>query len=110
MNADSESSDSPRVQGESKNAGAEDTVEAVRHFAVVASFIVKFSASRGGFAVIDCCSNGGRGECPSAEYSFRFKIVVLEADDVTYATGYRTCNGAGSGHPSLRWEGVDVGR
>jgi len=41
------SGDSPRVRGESKNAGAEDSVEAVRHFAVVASFIVKSGAFRG---------------------------------------------------------------
>ncbi len=78
-------------------------VEAVWHFAVVASFIIKFGASRGGFAAIDCRSNGGGGER-------RFKIVVAEADDVTYATGYCACNGAGSIHPSFRWEGVDIGR
>ncbi len=82
----------------------------MQHFEVVASFVVEFGASRGGFAVIDCRSNGGCGECLSAEYSFHFKIVVNEADDVTFATGYRTCNGAGLGHPSFRWEGVDVGR
>jgi hypothetical protein len=46
LNAASESSDSPRVQGESKNAGAEDTVEAVRHFALVATFVIEFGASR----------------------------------------------------------------
>jgi hypothetical protein len=85
-------------------------VEAVRHFAVVASFVVEFGASRGGFAVIDCRSNGGCGECPNAEYSFCFKIVVIEVDDVTYTTGYRTCNGACSGHPSFQWEDVEVGR
>ncbi len=76
----------------------------------MASFIFELGAFRGGFAVIDCRSNGGHGEYPSAEYSFRFEIVVIEADDVAYATGYRTCNGAGSGHPSFRWEGVEVGR
>ena len=75
----------------------------------MASFIVKFGASRGGFAVIDCRSNGGGGECPGAEYSFRFKIGVVKADDVTYATGYCACNGAGSSHPSFQWKGVDVG-
>jgi len=103
-------SDSPRVRGESKNAGAEDTVEAVWNFAVVASFIVEFGASRGGFAVIDCHSNGGGGECQGAEYLFRFKIVVVEADDVTYVTRYFACNGAGSSHPSFRWESIDIGR
>jgi hypothetical protein len=40
------------------------------HCAVVASFVVEFGASWGKFAIIDCCSNGGHGECPSAEYSF----------------------------------------
>ncbi len=92
---------------------SEGSPRTLRHFAVVASFIVKFGASRGGFAVIDCRFNCGGGERPSAEYSFRFKIVVVEADDVTYAyaTGYCACNaGAGSSHPSFRWEGVDVGR
>ena len=80
------------------------------HLAVVASFIVKFGASWGGFTVIDCCSNGGGGICTSAEYSFRFKIVVIEDDDFTYAARYCACDGAGSHHPSFRWEGVDVGR
>ena len=82
----------------------------MRHFAVVASFIVEFGASRGGFTIIDCRSNGGGGECTKAEYSFRFKIVVVEADDFTYAAGYCACNGAGSSHPSFRWEGIDIGR
>jgi hypothetical protein len=38
----------------------------------------------GEFTVIDYRSNGGGGECPSAEYLFRFKTVVVEANDVTY--------------------------
>ena len=82
----------------------------MRHFAVVASFIIEFGASWGGFAVMDCRSNGGGGERTSAEYSFCFKIVVVEADDVTYVTGYCAFNGAGSSHPPFRWEGVDFGR
>ena len=84
----------------------------MRHFAVVASFVVKFGASRRGFTVIDCRSNSGGGEQPSAKYSLGFKIVVVEADDVAYTTGFCTCNGAGSSHPSFQWqwEGIDVGR
>jgi hypothetical protein len=59
----------PRVQGEAKNAGADDAVEVVRHFAVVASFVVKFGASRRGFTIIDCRSNSGGGERASANYT-----------------------------------------
>ena len=60
----------------------------MRHFAGVASFIVKFGASRRGVAVIDCRSNGGGVERMSAKYLLGFKIIVVEADDVTYTTGY----------------------
>jgi hypothetical protein len=58
-------------------------VEVVRHFAVVASFVVEFGASRRGFTIINCRSNSGGGECASAKYSLSFKILVVEADDVT---------------------------
>jgi hypothetical protein len=85
-------------------------VKVVRHFAVVAGFIVKFSASWRGFTVIDCHSNGGGGEHTSAKYLLSFEVVVIEADDVAYATGYCACNGASSSHPPFRWEGVDVVR
>ena len=48
---------------------------------------------------------------PMAEVEYvRFKIVVIEDDDFTYAARYCACNGAGSSHPSFRWEGIDVGR
>ena len=79
------------------------------HLAIVASFIIKFGASRGGFSIIDCRSNGRDGKGTSAEYSFRFEIVIVEADDVPYAAGDCACDGAGSSHPSFRWKGVDIG-
>ncbi len=91
--------DSPTVRGEAKNAGAEDTVEVVRHFAVVTSFVLKFGASRRGFTAIDCRSNSGGGERASAKYSLGFKIVVVKANDVADMTGYRARDGTGSSHP-----------
>ena len=85
-------------------------VKVVQHFAVVAGFIVKFGASQRGFTINHCRSNSRGGECTSAKYLFGFEIVVVEDNDVTYAAGYCTCNGAGSSHPSFRWEGIIIGR
>ena len=76
-------------------------VEVVRHFAVVASFSIKFGASWGEFTIINCRPNSGGGECTSAEYLVGFEVVVVEVGDVSDAPGHRGCNGLSSGHPSM---------
>ncbi len=76
----------------------------------MASFVVKDSASRGEFAIIDCRPDSGGGECASAEYLLGFEIVIIEADDVVNMPRYRACNGSGSGHPPFQWEAIVVGR
>ena len=69
----------------------------MRHFAVVASFIIEFGASWGEFTIIDCRPNSGGGECTSAEYLLGFEVVVVEAGDVSDAPGHRGCDGSSSG-------------
>ncbi len=103
-------SSSPGVQGEAKNTGAEGAVEVVQHFAVVAGFVIKFGASRRGLAVVDHHTNSGSGERVSTEDSLGFKIVIVEANDVTGSTGHCADNGPISGHPTFCWEGIDGGR
>ena len=76
----------------------------------MASFVVKDSASRGEFAIIDCRPDSGGGECASAEYLLGFKIVIVEANDVADTSGYPACNESSSGHPPFQWEGIDVDR
>jgi hypothetical protein len=82
----------------------------VRHFAVVASFIVELGASWGGFTIVDCHPNGSGGECTSVEYLLGFEVVVLKADDVSDVPGHCACDMPSSGHPPFRWEGIDIGR
>ena len=103
-------SGSPGVGGEAENTGAEGAVKVVRHFAVVAGFVIAFGASRRGFSIIDCHFNSKSGEHASTEDSLGFKIVLVEANDVANSTRHRAYNRLGSGHPPFQWEGIEVGR
>ena len=82
----------------------------MRHFAVVASFVIKFGASWRELTVVNCHPNGGSGEPASAENLLGFEVVVVKADDVADTSGHRALNESSSGHPPFRWEGIDVGR
>jgi hypothetical protein len=71
----------PGVVVEAKDKSGKGAVDFARHFAVVACFVVEFSAPWRGSAVIDSGGNSCNREGTGAEDAVIFDVVCFVSDD-----------------------------
>ena len=96
----------PGVVVEAKDKSGKGAVDFAQHFAVVACFIVEFSAPWRGSAIIDSGGDSCSSEGAGAEDAFIFDVVCFVSNDSSDSARNDALRGTCVWHPSFsrKWE------